>query len=213
MTKKNKPRKYVHHKWAEERKSHLKKTENSYSVSPAKKDRREFSSIVVLILVLSIALIIVTLILISKDKNANENITWEQACGYDFSNKFSIQKEYVCYNDVDNLFVFSVKRGDVYMDKLSVKIETEKEFITYYLTEKLKDFINQKKAMIPYDFFTLVSKEGRVALPRMSSEIYVIKDMDDRVLSLEIAPIIYGHECNVVDSQKVIPKCPWIVKN
>lgn len=95
------------------------------------RNKKALSAVVTMVLIIALVVAVVGVVFTLTKKTVEGEIEKSEACGLNLLDKFSINSEFVCYDEDEDRFVFSITRGDIDVDSLLVGIETETQIIQY----------------------------------------------------------------------------------
>ena len=176
-----------------------KETKRFFFHSVFLQNRRAVSGVVVMVVMIALVISISAIVFTLTKKTVEEKIKKSEACGPDIIGKLSINSEYVCYSSATKNFSFSINREDIELDKLIVAVETETEVVKFELKEK--------EEIIPH-LYPFNGKPGdKVKIPAKNSGRTYIGAGFDKVIGIQIIPVINGEQCEVSDSLNEITPC------
>lgn len=182
-----------------------------------KRNKKALSAVVIMVIMVALVMTIMTVVFTLTKKTVEEKIEKAEACGPNIIGKLSINSQFVCYDKTDEEnfeVVFSINRGDIEMDKLIIAIETETEIIQYGMLDGpsygetfeqggyyiyLYDGTAKKKDLSEDVNVKLVGKNA--------GKTYIATGFTEQPIQIQIAPVINGEQCDVVDTLSNIIDC------
>lgn len=162
------------------------------------KNKKALSSIVMMVILVALVVSLMAIVFNLTKKTVNSKIKKTNSCGLNIMDKLSISDEYVCYNSTNKSLVLSIGRKDIDMDKLLIAIETNSNISKYYLTENSSYNLNILNS----------NRTTGASLPsKGSGKTYIILNVEEKPINVQIAPIINGEQCDFVDSINNIINC------
>lgn len=161
-------------------------------------NKKALSSVVMMVILVALVMSLMAVVFSLTKKTVNEKIKKTDSCGLNLIDKLSINDEYVCYNSTNKSLVFSIERKDIDMDKLLIALETSSKISKNYLTENNTDNPN------------ILNSDGStgVSLPsKNGGKTYIILNVEENPINVQIDPIIDGEQCDSVDSINNIVDC------
>ena len=166
-----------------------------------KMNKRGLSGIIIMMVMIALVLATAVIVINLTKKTVEGKIEQAEACGINILDKFSINGEYVCYDSASDEFVFSINRGDIDLDKLLISISTETESQTFEMRAGTSENFGGK----------ILSYPDRVETVRLSAKnsgrTYIVTEFGGVPVKIEIAPVISGNQCGVVDTLSNIVDC------
>lgn len=177
--------------------SHVKKGMERRFFYKMDKKGLSMGAVVLIMIVLVVA---VVLIVFNLDLFQNQTKTLD-TCQSASTEKLSINSEFVCYDQSNQRFVFSVNRGDLELDDLLVEVETLTGITQFKIREDVRENFNGLLVSYPEENveIRLVNKN--------SDRTYIATNINDKVLGIQIIPTIGGEQCSFTDSLNSIVDC------
>lgn len=146
--------------------------------------------VIMVALVISLMSVIFTIVIpLVKEKTEKA-----EACGINLLDKISINSEYVCYGGSE--IRFNIEIGDIEVEDMLVSISSETTGGVFKILE------DGEITLYP-------SGEFPEKLNSKSGKTYSVS-IDFVPTLIQIAPVINGEQCDVVDSFSQIPLCSEI---
>lgn len=175
------------------------------------KSKKALSAVVMMVIMIALVVSLMTVIFKIVIPLVKEKTEKTAACGIDILDKLSINSEYVCYDSGGNETIFSINREDIEMDKLLVIIEMETENIMFEISKIPTNFTTNDYPLFMFNKTnppTYINKEKFVELPgKDGGETYVATKFPEKPIQIQIAPVISGEQCDIVDTLSYIVDC------
>lgn len=172
--------------------------------------KKGVSPIIATVLIISLTMVIIAVLVTLTRKTVEEKIEKTEACGIENLDKFSINRNYVCYDGANSRLVFSIDRGDVEIDKMIVSVRTETSSNNIEISSSQQYFPdNQNPVIFNYD----PSQQNflgsaLVSLPaKKSGRTYILTGISQSPSQIQIVPVVKGEQCEIADIVNEIPNC------
>lgn len=161
-------------------------------------NKKALSSIVMMVILVALVVSLIGIVFSLTKKTVNDKIKKTDSCGLNIMNKLLINDNYVCYNPINKSLVLSIERKDLDIDKLLITLETNSNISKNYLTENNSynpNILNSNRSL-------------GVSLPKKNGgKTYIILNVEEKPINVQIAPIINSEQCEFVDSITNIIDC------
>ena len=165
------------------------------------KNNKGLSSVVMMVIMIALVMAISTVVITTTKKNVEQKIKKSEACGVDNLEKLSINRNYVCYNSSGKEVIFSIDRKDIELDLLLVSIASETENQPFKIRNNIDENFEGKIISYP-------DRSNTIRLPiKNAGKTYIVTDFNDKPTNIQIAPLINGEQCDIIDSVNEIPDC------
>lgn len=153
--------------------------------------------LIVLLVFVAVGILWATISSLIKNKTGES-----ESCFGNFG-KMEINSKYTCYNSSSNETVFSIERKDIDLDELLISISSEGQSHSIELLITSRDDLEE---------LTNNKRLDDVILPKKNSgSIYYLNmnmiSFQTKPTSIKIAPVINGHQCEVIDTLNIIEDC------
>jgi len=160
-----------------------------------KKNRKGISGVVAAVIMIALVMavgVIVWVVIRNLIVNKLENVG---SCVEVFD-KVTINSRYTCYDTSEDEFHFSIKVGDIEVEKILVAISSEGSTNSYELSDVDND-----------DLDSYPDSGDDVLVPGKNSGRTYILSISTQPDYIEIAPIVNGQQCEISDSLFEIDSC------
>jgi len=153
--------------------------------------------LIVLLVFVTVGILWATISGLIKDRTGES-----ESCFGNFG-KMEINSKYTCYNSSANETVFSIERKDIDLDELLISISSEGQGHSIELLITPRSDLEE---------LTNYQRNDEVVLPGKNSGSTYYLDMNKisfqtKPTSIKIAPVINGHQCEVIDTLEIIDDC------
>ena len=164
------------------------------------KNQGGISGVVTVVILIALVVVLVSIVWVAVQGLVEDKLGSAEACLEVFE-KVKINSRYTCYEKrigTENLFKFSITRGDIDLDKILVSISSEGEVKTFEIPGTYDDVKNYKD----------VDYGGVLTLPEKNAGLtYISQEWSEKPDLVEISLVIDGIPCQVSGSLSDIDFC------
>ena len=162
------------------------------------KNKKALSEVVTTIIIITLVIVVGGVIWMIAGNFATENLGKAKSC-YNLFEKIQINDDYTCYNSSAQIMQISLSRGEISLDYLTIAISLEESSTIF----ELEDIEVVVLGVTNYPD----GSEG-VGLPGNSSgKTYLVQNIIEKPIQIEIAPVVAGTRCSTIDETNTIVNC------
>jgi hypothetical protein len=167
--------------------------------------KRGLSSVISMLLIILLVFVSVGIVWNAISGIIKDKTEKSESCFGNFG-KVEINSAYTCYNSKDSTTQFSIERRDIDLDSLFISISSggQSHSIELFTTST------------PIQGLTNYEGGDLIILPIKNSGSTYYLDMthiafSTKPTSIKIAPVIGGHQCEVIDTLNLIEDCEALI--
>lgn len=167
-----------------------------------KDDRRGVSAVIATVLLIGLTVFAVAIVWGIINTFIGDEIDRGDAC-FGIFGEVSIHDPFTCYNGSSNELEFSIRVGDIEVEEILVRISGNESSVNFKLTEEGSEIDNLEM----YDRNNTVVSPGKNSILTYRFNIDNSGIKEERLRSMEIAPLIDGVQCETSDSKSNFASC------
>ncbi len=166
------------------------------------RNRSGLSTIVITVILVALSMAAIVLVWGFVNNMIKKQISSSESC-FGNSEKVTLNTQYTCYEEIDSTdynLRFSLSIGDIQIDKVIISVASAGSVKSYQITNTPQDITN----LVMYSG----TNPTNIILPGENSGLtYNATGFNDKIDSIQIAPVIGGNLCGVSDSLSEIENC------
>lgn len=159
------------------------------------KNKKGVSAVVSSVILIVIVIAALTIVWTIVNKTIKDETKKAKSC-FDIQDKIYLDNQYTCYNFTSNELQFYLGIKDIDVENVLVSVKGSSASKSFEIPKKVGSV-------------KMYNKNDEVVLPgKNGGLLYVVSDLDiGKINAIEIAPVIDGEQCEVIDSITQIDNC------
>ena len=163
------------------------------------KNRKGLSAVVITIILIALSMAAVIVVWVFVNNMIKKQIGSSESCFGNFD-KVTINRQYTCYDSVNDVVRFSLMIGDIDVDSVVIAVSSASSVKSYELTNTAQTISGLTK-------FSGTSPTSVILPGKNAGLTYNATGFTSTADQIHISPVIGGTQCEVSDSLSEVESC------